>query len=556
MWKKATPFQSLVSVLPSVLTAVVTLISLPASAQPPQNPREARPYSHFDLTETGENALTLAVSRGDLEEARRLLRQWFPINAARKDFITPLGIALQNEDPEMIRLLLNFHARLINTESGTTVWHLLSSGKMAPDLQDEMIHRLSDTKLGIDQADRYTKTPLHYAVSHGTPKRVKDLLTAGANPFLRDRYGETALHKAARKHDPEILELLLDAGVPVDELDHYGNTPLKIANLISDEDIGEPYLRTLEILKQYGADPEHKNQGGNKAGALRELRYASPPVREVPTIQEALPPPPPPRAVTPPCHTPLEIPKTVQFIAQQNHTITEELLKPEPSQVEVREPPSPPFFTLKPTFPKGRSLGRITGRLTDPSIIQSLKEGRIPEGMSLGNTLFLADGYNEFSFDSGINAEKVLEIEKNQPGSVGKIVKTDMNIGLPKKADSIVRRALDLHSAESWNRATEGETYDTIIMKNGICCCCSAEQTCAGIGKENSQALMNQVITHLAPGGHALFWTSVSGAKGDRIYDKWQTISAGLQFPPSVSVQETYDFNTGNFTFILQKQER
>jgi ankyrin repeat protein len=161
-----------------------------------------------------------AVYYGDKNEVSRLLAQNKQALEQSIDFkgsITPLYIALWNEDPGMEELLL---------ENG------------------------ADKNFGGNPKQRFT--PLYTAARFGHTNVVKYLLDQGADPNkvnkplnIKDS-NYTPLSVAARKNEVAIVRLLLAAGADVNQINEEGQTPLAIA-----EQFGNTEIENL--LREHGA---------------------------------------------------------------------------------------------------------------------------------------------------------------------------------------------------------------------------------------------------------------------------------------------------------------
>jgi len=119
--------------------------------------------------------------------------------------------------------------------------------------------------------------PLHLAVYVGNREAAEILLNHGADPNIRDTAGGTPLHWAVVGGFPDIVELLLERGADPNAKDNAGNTPLHIAAMGHTNEVAAmfielaprfgleyPYdhLDTVRILLEYGANPTVKNSYG------------------------------------------------------------------------------------------------------------------------------------------------------------------------------------------------------------------------------------------------------------------------------------------------------
>jgi len=121
-----------------------------------------------------------AASKGRLEETEWLLDQGARLDSTNNIGATPLHVAVLNERPEIVKLLL---------ERG------------AP----------------VNAVDKTKETPLHYwAVIDGLDLIAKLLSGAGAEIDAINMTAETPLYLAAKNRTLESARLLLDLGASVD----------------------------------------------------------------------------------------------------------------------------------------------------------------------------------------------------------------------------------------------------------------------------------------------------------------------------------------------------
>ncbi|HEX8105335.1 MAG TPA: ankyrin repeat domain-containing protein [Solirubrobacteraceae bacterium] len=126
-----------------------------------------------------------AVEAGDVERVRSLLEQGA---SPQEDWwgFSLVDEALMRRDEPMVRLLLEFGARLDDGEAGgRSRLHDAAVGNDA--WEADLLIRLGHDP---DGADRHGWTPLHYAATFGGADVAAVLLAAGADPEARTIHGK------------------------------------------------------------------------------------------------------------------------------------------------------------------------------------------------------------------------------------------------------------------------------------------------------------------------------------------------------------------------------
>lgn len=167
--------------------------------------------------------LNRAVGADDIREVRRLLAAGKDVNGRDKNYdgITPLFLAVENGNVEMVKLLLD------NGANAST---------------------LDDTK----------RTVLMSMDSDATPQLVEILLRAGADMNGRDEDGATVLLHTIESINVEVLDALIKSGADINRSDQDGETALMKA--ADDND-----LEKVEALVLAGAKVNEKDKGGESA---------------------------------------------------------------------------------------------------------------------------------------------------------------------------------------------------------------------------------------------------------------------------------------------------
>lgn len=191
-----------------------------------------------------EKTLMDAVRAGDTETVRTLLKRGVNPNAQDAQRDSALLLAVRQDNPELVQLLLDAGAYVNVRGRGFT--------------------------------------PLGLAVRQGSLLLVRMLLRAGADPDIRNVDGDTALHSAVRLRRIDIAaelarvrpgftlfdrdgltplalavttaqgrmaEMLVRAGAPIESGNRYMHSPLWLAWAYNDQDM-------VRLLLKLGADPD------------------------------------------------------------------------------------------------------------------------------------------------------------------------------------------------------------------------------------------------------------------------------------------------------------
>lgn len=187
-------------------------------------------------------ALARAVANDDLDEAKDLIIRGHNVNGKERDFnkATPLFIAVENGNIEMVQLLLTFRAKvnIVDAEKQTPIMRL------DDDATPEMVELLTRYGAKADLADKEGNTTLILAAGSVKAAVLKALIDAGADVRAKNKLGRTALMEAAENDDLESVKLLLDAGAKVNVRDKEGESAW---DLTSDDEIEQ-------LLESYGAE--------------------------------------------------------------------------------------------------------------------------------------------------------------------------------------------------------------------------------------------------------------------------------------------------------------
>ncbi len=242
----------------------------------------------------GSTPLFYAVGRNQIAVARELLSHGADVNVAVEyrvagvsagKVITPLVLAVQRANPQMVRLLIQHGARVrgagnsafftaVNSGKVEIVQMLLKEGAdplerdrqwgatplhtAAGNGHCNVMDVLRPYYKSVDISDKLGRTPLHYAAMGGKLQAMEWLLRRGASINAKDREGMTPLMQAAGMGHASAVEMLLQRGAAVRVKDRAGNTPLHLACSLS----GDKGVAVVRILLRHGADGNNRNNFG------------------------------------------------------------------------------------------------------------------------------------------------------------------------------------------------------------------------------------------------------------------------------------------------------
>jgi len=210
--------------------------------------------------------LLCAVHFKSYAEAIRLLQQGYPPDDKTNNVISPLHLAVENNDIQMCKLLLDYNANVnwCDGDGQSPIFNCTGS-----DISYEIFDLLLTSGGKIDICDVFKRTPLHYSVNSGAVDRVKRLIQApGVQVNAKDYQGFSALHHVMTICDIEtglddiqsIIKLLLDAGADPNLQDNRGLTALHLATT---HDFYFVELTTLLLSYCKNIDFKVKSQTGD-----------------------------------------------------------------------------------------------------------------------------------------------------------------------------------------------------------------------------------------------------------------------------------------------------
>eukprot|EP00941_MAST-03F_sp_MAST-3F-sp1_P003552 g3552.t1 len=223
-------------------------------------------------------ALLAAARRGNLMEVKKLLQAGADVKAVDSDGCSPLFLAAENGNADIIKELLSSGAK-VNMDidlNGMSALHIAScNGHL------EAVTCLLDSGGDAFSVDKKSgRSPLYVAVQNRHFDVAKFLLNKGrANVNFQQRGGYSCLHIAVLTNQFEMVKLLLDAGAHVGLPKIDGISPLHIAAKSGNVDMIEAMLKAHErfiTLKDSDGEKSKNIQVGETefSNAKRALRKA------------------------------------------------------------------------------------------------------------------------------------------------------------------------------------------------------------------------------------------------------------------------------------------
>ncbi|TAL39899.1 MAG: hypothetical protein EPN97_01540 [Alphaproteobacteria bacterium] len=253
------------------------------------------------VDDKGRCPLHQAISNNDYAAVAGWLQAGMKPDARlRDDEPTPVQMAIENKNPELVKLFTDYGADLALAtppKQGRNAYHyaalstpeimeflLQQPGRAAAEaiteekkvqltplrlaLRDgnrEMTGLLLDYGIDVNEPDENNETPLHFILGHRKSREeamplVRLLIDRGADIDAKatNFWNETPLFSAVRDQFTEAVKLLLDLGCDAAQKNHLEETLLHAAAATYD-------AANVRMLLQHGAKLEEKNRIGRTA---------------------------------------------------------------------------------------------------------------------------------------------------------------------------------------------------------------------------------------------------------------------------------------------------
>ena len=166
---------------------------------------EAKPNTINELDHDNFTPLIHSITSHQLLCATTLLNHGARIDPQTDSDHVPLNLACQHGSVEIIRLLLEKHAKIVPDTEGVYPQHLLAKSGRSP----EALLELEQYGADLNQSDKlYQWTPLFHAAAEGRVQCLQVLLQRQVDPTILDEKGLSASYYAAWEGHLECMQLL------------------------------------------------------------------------------------------------------------------------------------------------------------------------------------------------------------------------------------------------------------------------------------------------------------------------------------------------------------
>jgi ankyrin repeat protein len=214
----------------------------------------------YNIRFGGMSILTIAIEEHDVVTVKGILEVAAALAETSREKPGPVQYAPHKKWYEWLLAAVHLHyidivEIMLNVDDVTA--HINESGCIDELLFDtiawhgnkRVINLLIEKGANTNAIDFEGLTPLNRAAKENNTYAVRTLLkTHHANCNVTDVHGFTALYYAIQNYNPHMMKLLLENGAMMNIEDKTGDSPLRIVQKMGNG-------RLLELLRQYGADP-------------------------------------------------------------------------------------------------------------------------------------------------------------------------------------------------------------------------------------------------------------------------------------------------------------
>jgi len=253
-----------------------------------------------ELNRAGYTLLQSLLDTQQLRKAMWLLQHGADPNLPRPDGKTPIMYAVETENLDCVKLLLEQYPFAEN-DSDTAILsadiiHKIDMSRTDKNIllvaaeknnNSDIVELLMNAGVDLEYEDSHEMSALDIAVYYGNSLVCETLLQNGFNANKQSSiHKETALFIAAQNNNNNnnadiLLQILIRYGGDPDLPNSDGDTPLMVAASKKPEDKTATDKEIVKLLIEYEADIEHKNNTGKSA-----LDVATKDIK--PTIKKAM----------------------------------------------------------------------------------------------------------------------------------------------------------------------------------------------------------------------------------------------------------------------------
>lgn len=247
--------------------------------------------------------ITQAVRAGDVSAARTLLRQHVNLNEPLPDGSTLLAWAVESQNGELVRLLLDHGAKVSGAGDVSVAPLFIACQYGDPAILDALLGKHADVKVArpdgitplsvcagnapaavlermiaagaaVDVADHTGQTPLMWAAARGRIDNIRLLVARGAKVNARSAKGFTPLFFALKSHVPGAAVALLDLGADPDYVAPDGTSVVQLAMYQKDYEFAARMIRrgaNLSAFDRNGNQLLHAAVLGNQPQLVQLL---------------------------------------------------------------------------------------------------------------------------------------------------------------------------------------------------------------------------------------------------------------------------------------------
>ncbi len=205
--------------------------------------------------ERDKKDLLLAVNKSDMERLDFLMEMDVDVNVKDEEGNSAVWIALQNNNPDIVNVLLDNDADLSIDDDKPLIY--TASIKDFDDLSLKFVERGANLDYVIKEGQYKDLSTMIYAMhSFGNSELAKKMIEKGADVQVYSGIGSNLLHYAALNDYPDVAQMLLEKGVDPNHKNEDGNTPLMHACWYGKFEMSK-------LLIEYGADVNVRNNEGD-----------------------------------------------------------------------------------------------------------------------------------------------------------------------------------------------------------------------------------------------------------------------------------------------------